>query len=702
MEGVRIKKFAPAIFLFHAALLVFLGISLFFPFFLALAEENLLDYPPCPSPHIRISQLYGAGKDAWIELYNPGDSAIDLSAAPYRIERATASGGDPKFFLAIGNASHGSYPGGTIISPKGFYLIVDADASDALRSQADSIINSDRSFALTDNNVVYLATGSVGAPADMHNTDGDIIDYVGYGAAPTYEGASPAPPPTSTLGIIRANGTCDFADTNENGTDFILSSPLARNTRFIPSSHSTDEISLEEDPSTEPAADEVPLFMIIFNEILPNPKGADDDAEYIELYNGGESTADLAGWTVKDAKNGSYVFPKDTIVNVSDYILFFRSVFEFALNNSGTETLSLFMPDDTLVDTISYSETAKEGLSYSRTRSGAWRWSKTQTPGAENIIPSAPSIGRTTISKKLYVDVAGDFSLDLPDDSTKDISVRWDFGDGRKSYKVVTRHTYTQSGTFFGSVRLTIDGDAVTEAFIIVVKNYPQQKVRVTGLLPNPDGTDKDSEWIEVENRSSKKVSLLGWSIATGQTQKKLVNHPIKTDVRIAPGKRVRLSAEDAAFTLANTKSRVELRYPNGTVAHTVTYKTEGVAKNARYEKPRGERWRWSIKEDAPDPTSPPSPPDENSAEGFEEVGPTEGSQEEGIVLGYSTEQLPISSLLCKKNMVTTQRLQRAAVGLSFAPSLALHTEIPSKLSVTERSLFSNINTILNALFIRR
>ena len=655
----------------------------FLLFILLPAEFFLLRQKTLGSERdILINEILVNGPDGeeFVELYNAGDSDIPLRDWYWCYFSSTKTTWNDCYRKK-------KFEDGAALSPRDFYLIGlkgypvggTPDASDWQPYSSAQLGNSAGTVAIFR-----------GDPSEE-----TLVDAVGWGNIFLKENASVAITPTS-----KGFGRKNFHDTDDNLMDFeILENSTPRNKNYVTPETVVTDVLLSTD---HPDSAVVPPA-IIFNEILPNPKGADDDAEYIELYNGGESTVDLAGWTIKDAsKNGSYVFPKDTIVNVSDYILFFRSVFEFALNNSGAETLSLFMPDDTLVDTISYSETAKEGRSYSRTGSGAWRWSKTQTPGAENIIPSAPLIGRITISKKLYVDVAGDFSLDLPDDSTKDISVRWDFGDGRKSYKVVTRHTYTQSGTFFGSVRLTIDDDEVTEAFTVMVKKYPQQKVRITGLLPNPDGTDKDSEWIEVENRSSKKVSLLGWSIATGQTQKKLVNHPIKTDVRIAPGKRVRLSAEDAAFTLANTKSRVELRYPNGTVAHTVTYKTEGVAKNARYEKPRGERWRWSIKEDAPDPTSPPSPPDENSAEGFEEVGPTEDSQEEGIVLGYSTEQLPISSLLCKKNMVTTQRLQRAAVGLSFAPSLVLHTEIPSKLSVTERSLFSNINTILNALFIRR
>ena len=192
--------------------------------------------------HVVISEICIGGTDDWIELYNPTNGSINLSDG-YRIEKASSSGGDPAVLLIYGSNSYSAtYPGGTVIPAHGFYLHVRNAASDSLKSKADALSD----FSLTDDNVIYLATDTIGVPANSHNDDPDIVDYVGYGSALQYEGSgqAPAPPDGGSIERKAINSSTPTSmapggdhhtwgngeDTNNNSADFITkTSPEPQN-----------------------------------------------------------------------------------------------------------------------------------------------------------------------------------------------------------------------------------------------------------------------------------------------------------------------------------------------------------------------------------------------------------------------------------------------------------------------------------------
>lgn len=65
-------------------------------------------------------------------------------------------------------------------------------------------------------------------------------------------------------------------------------------------------------------------------------------------------------------------------------------------------------------------------------------------------------------------------------------------------------------------------------------------------------------------------------------------------DVIIEPGKTLALTREFSKFSLNNKKSKVELRYPDGKVAHDFAYnkKKESVKEDEIYTKESGQ-WAW-------------------------------------------------------------------------------------------------------------
>lgn len=352
-----------------------------------------------------------------------------------------------------------------------------------------------------------------------------------------------------------------------------------------------------DESDSSPDGSDAPSFQyssrIIINELLPDPEGDEAENEYIELFNSGEEPVNLNHWMLRDAsKTGKFVFSKNHIIHPHGYLAVYRKEFGFALNNSGEETVALFDPDGVVVSTVTYSG-AKEGLSYNFNGS-AWRWSKFLTPGKPNQFNNLPDI-EIDYPKKAFKDVYVDFWISASDPDNDEVKVRWDFGDGRRSYKAQTRHKYAETGTYFGSVTVSDGSEEITEKFTVEVKKYPRPKVRIVSLMPNPEGLDGENEWIAIQNKSKKTVDLADWSVATGSSSEKMSNHPIRDEFIIKPGKTVSLTRDISRFSLNNKKARIELRYPDGKVAHSVKYDyTAGksIPEGLLYEKTE-DGWAW-------------------------------------------------------------------------------------------------------------
>jgi hypothetical protein len=323
------------------------------------------------------------------------------------------------------------------------------------------------------------------------------------------------------------------------------------------------------EPSNEPP--KVYSKDIRINEILPNPKG-DEKEEYIEFFNFSGENIDLANWIIRDSsKSGKYEFSNGSIVPALGYFVSYKKDYKLSLNNSGSETLTLFSPDEKMVSSLAY-QSAKEGVSYNFSKDG-WRWSKYLTPGAENIFNNLPKV---TVDEpnKIYKNVYADFSAKAKDADKDRISYVWDFGDNHKSYKRETRHKYEKTGKFNVKLKVSDGSEDVLREFKIEVKKMKRLDVEITAFSANPKGKDTLGEWIEVTNSSSKKINLIKWSLATGW--KNLYNHPIIEKFNLKPGESRQVSREISKFTLANTKSKLELRYPDGKKADEVEYNREG------------------------------------------------------------------------------------------------------------------------------
>lgn len=630
---------------------------------------------------ILLSEISIAGEksnDEFIELFNPNDTAVDIS--DMQLRRRTASSSESSLRVFAKNTS---------IPAHGYFLWAHSDGIYAAPF-ADSETSSS---ALADNNSIGLFTKS--------GADGILIDSIAWGTGSPFAPETPSfPNPGKKKALSRNISTLQWTlvetltPTNRSGALF-----------------SSVPVTPPPDPTPDPTPQPIPpsgKISVIINEILSNPIGNETEGEFIELYNESERVVSLDGFTLRDAsKTGLYTFPTGSSIAGNNYLVLTRSVSKLSLNNSN-ETLSLFDASGVLIDSVQYEKT-KEGISQNRV--GNTLRGGTPTPGHVNQLNTLPET-KERVPKKGYRGVAVAFDARGKDADGGKLKYTWDFGDGHKSYKEETTHKYTENGAYSVTLTTTDGSDDITETFPIKIESFPKPEVRITALVPNPSGRDSDSEWLLIENRERKPVDLKGYSIATGW--KKLINHPVRESFVIAPKSEASLTRDFSLFTLPNQKSKIELRAPDGTVLQDIKYKLEKSAtEDAVYFKEKGKRWAWKeevTKTVAPLKTTTNQSGDElpeqtESAEKIpEETADTtipteiEVSINPERVLGATTEVATDQKYLNLLNYGTGVNIPENIV-LSF-PESNIGESLPERdhYAVTfAKVIFENINIALNA-----
>lgn len=123
--------------------------------------------------------------------------------------------------------------------------------------------------------------------------------------------------------------------------------------------------------------------MIIFSEVLPNPSGKDTEGEFIELYNSGNAPASLAGWSIKDASEKTYMFSNQTVSARGFFVLKY-STSKISLNNTG-EIIVLYDAQGVEQSRLSWNENIADDVAVISTDSGSALTSQ-PTPGAQNVM----------------------------------------------------------------------------------------------------------------------------------------------------------------------------------------------------------------------------------------------------------------------------------------------------------------------------
>jgi hypothetical protein len=144
----------------------------------------------------------GAAADEFVEIVNTGAASLDVSK--YKLVYRSAAGTSDTTLATV--------PDGTILAAGGFYLF---GGSGYTGSPA-----ADQPFSTG-------LSGTAGG-LGLRDSSGTLVDSVGYGATATNafveSSPAPAPPATSAPGSSDSRHP-DGHDTNDNSTDFTVSSP---------------------------------------------------------------------------------------------------------------------------------------------------------------------------------------------------------------------------------------------------------------------------------------------------------------------------------------------------------------------------------------------------------------------------------------------------------------------------------------------
>ncbi len=492
-------------------LIIFLIFSMCHP---AMALENV---------HIVIHEIHvsggsGSSTDEFVELFNP--TAADVSLVGWQLVKYTGSGSEYVLVDDFGTAS----------IPAGRHFLVAHPSGYSGDDDPDVVYSTGNSIA--DNNTVALIDS-----ADA------VVDLVGYGSATVVESAA-AINPGGNKSIERVGG-----DTDNNAADFLV--------RDVPTPHN----SLHELP-TENSQTEVYSSAISIVELFPDPVGTDDD-EFIELYNAGSVSVDLAGWQLGDNSTRRYTIPNQ-VIGSGEYVAFAKSATGISLNNTG-DAARLYWADGTEVSTVVY-DSSHEGQSYALVQ-GVWQWTDTVTPDEANVyyIDNAPPTASFTMSAesaKVGVVVTFD-GRDSSDPDNDVLSYRWDFGDGTGSTDERAEHSFQSSGMY--QITLTVIDEHGVESEVgdqITIIDYDYSSALIISeVLPSCSPSDSQCEFIELYNGDSRDISLDGWQL-TDQSR----YFTFGPEDRIAAGGYLVIERPRSKITLNNSGDQLYLIDPAGNI----------------------------------------------------------------------------------------------------------------------------------------
>ena len=121
-----------------------------------------------------------------------------------------------------------------------------------------------------------------------------------------------------------------------------------------------------------------------------------------------------------------------------------------------------------------------------------------------------------------------------------------------------------------------------------LIIEYPEGVI-INEILPSPEGSDAENEWIEIFNQNNFPVDISRWKIT--DTQGKIKSYTLPQNTIIHAKSFLLLQRPQTKITLNNSSDGLNLIQPNGTVIDAVVY--EKAKLNQSYNRIGG-KWIWS------------------------------------------------------------------------------------------------------------
>lgn len=562
---------------------------------------------------------YPTSTHEWIEIWNKGVDPVDMTGW--------------KFWEGGVNHSIATGTTGNTISP-GEYAVIVQDAAQFLLdypsfpwsvfdSAWSSLSGNGEEIGLKDNvgNFVEQFTYPAFTNFSLERRDAALQDY------------------TSANWQEHANGnSVGNANSNLVHTQ-TTSTPTTTTTPEEPPEEPTGPTSTpptEETPTTPTTSPETLWSYIKINEIFPIP---DSGNEWIELYNTTSTEVNLSGLTLCDNRTSApctIASPTGTIATSSWFVVALPTA---RLNNDG-DSVILKDPNGIEIDRVDYSDGLVPDTNQALARSSdgkdtdtASDWSITTEPtqGSANIVRTPPP--------------------PTPRNS----------GIGGSNESIASPVTYQLQPN-------SPLPDFTTSTTPLII----------TSLFPDPEGSDTETEFIELYNRSSHTIELNGWKIADSAKSHTLTG-------TLTPGTRHTLSRSTTGISLNNTSAEtVRLTSPGGSPVDSVSYSV--AEEDMLYKRMENNEWKWEMVSE-PTTTST-SQQTASTTIVWNIASPLHGSVGETITLDASASRDPRGGRI--------QYLWNTDDGTRYAGDLFKHvfaTSGPHSITVTASSTQGTVGT---------
>lgn len=489
--------------------------------------------------NILISQIQitgGAGKteNDFVELYNPNNSQFNLKN--YRLVKRTKTG--------VSDTSIKSWTADAFIPANGYYLWANSGYAN-ISATPDATTTA----TISDDNGLAIRFGA----ADS----GAIIDGLAWGKAQNafIEGSVFPTNPGANQSLARKSNL----DTNNNSADFFIQE------NSIPKNSSTTVITPTQPPAENSAASSAPeqtssqansststtdstssgaggtsliknkLGDVVINELVSDP--ADNEVEWLELYNKNGRDIDLTGWWLED---GSGAKTKLSGILAGSGVERYKVIEQPVGNlNNGGDLIILYDSDAKIIDRLAY---------------GNWNDGVTEN--------NAPAAGDPNSLARKF--------------------------DGYDTYNNLNDFAVTIKPTKGASNIIQVEDEVSAET---KAKFDFSNDIFISEILPNPDGDDAKLEFIEIYNAGRRRVDLTGWSLAN-QSNKKVNLEKIDASAVIQAGEYLALYRPKTKIVLSNDQGQIKLFQPLADKPLSfVNYKnaTEGLSYNKN-----DDDWFWS------------------------------------------------------------------------------------------------------------
>lgn len=386
--------------------------------------------PPATTPiggptnywsQIKISELLpnpvGADDSEWIELFNNGDNAVDLSGFKLQDNSATIYTFGQDLILSA-YAYLVLYKNQTKIS-----LNNTGGDSVKIYSPDNNILDSvvynssapeGKSFALVGGSFVWTSQATPGEanvlpqnqrPEAVIKLDGEKF-FVGDKIIFSSEGSSD--PEEGDLKYAWDFGDGQKGDETKENHVYEKSGNYLVKLVVIDveglSGEATKNLVIENKIIDAKLVDIKPINFqhsdLIISEFVPNPVG-NDDGEWVEIYNASNQAIDLLGWQIDDQDGGSkpYIFATSTIISGGGFLVLDRSISQITLNNN-EDSVRVLTPMSEVWQEAKY-QNIPEGQSYAWDLvNQEWYINDSPSPGQVNVVDNLEAASAEAVYKK--------------------------------------------------------------------------------------------------------------------------------------------------------------------------------------------------------------------------------------------------------------------------------------------------------------